>query len=31
MVIKEYNDAILGLTSHDWHWSHVNELLVPAQ
>ena len=31
MVIKQYNDVILGLTSPDWPWSHMNELLVPAQ
>ena len=31
MVIRVYNDVILGLTSPDWPWSHMNELLVPAQ
>ena len=31
MLIREYNDVILGLTSPDWPWSHMNELLVPAQ
>ena len=31
MLIREYNDVILGLTSPDWPWSHMNELLVPTQ
>ena len=31
MLIRGYNDVILGLTNPDWPWTHMNELLVPAQ
>ena len=31
MDVHKYNDVILGLTSPDWPWSHMDELLVPTQ
>ena len=31
MLIRWYNDVILGLTPPDWFWLYINELLVPAQ
>ena len=31
MLIREYSDVILELTTSDWLWTWMNELLVPAQ
>ena len=31
MLIRVCYDVILGLTTPDWPWTHMNELLVPAQ
>ena len=31
MLIRGYNDVTLGLTTADWFWPCINELLVPAQ
>ena len=31
MLIRGYNDVILGLTPPDWLWTWMNEHLVPAQ
>ena len=31
MLIRGYNDVILGLTPPHWFWLCINELLVPAQ
>ena len=31
MLIRGYNDVILGLTTSDWPWTCMNDLLVTAQ
>ena len=29
MMMRIYNDVIFGLTTADWPWTYMNELLVP--
>ena len=31
MLMRLYNDVKVGLSTPDWFWTCINELLVPAQ